>query len=188
MILVYLQIAVCDNLFSVCVIYQQALVHSIGQSKFSPPLSLSVLHGIWISIVVCMLLVSTVFNVACKIYLFIYFFDVFILTQLVVFVVIKWNKSKFSWKKRSSHQGKKEVVCIVSKPLISHLWGCGESKASFILQTKVRPRPIFQDFFAFVKSHPWNVGVVQELSPSVCIPHWMNWLSWRIACRSVISA
>ena len=27
--------------------------------------------------------------------------------------------SKFSWKKRSSHQGKKEVACIVSKPLAS---------------------------------------------------------------------
>ena len=30
-------------------------------------------------------------------------------------------------KKRSSHQGKKEVACIVSKPLVSCLWGCGES-------------------------------------------------------------
>ena len=35
--------------------------------------------------------------------------------------------SKFYWKKRSSHQGKKEVSCIVSKPLVSCLWGCGES-------------------------------------------------------------
>ena len=35
--------------------------------------------------------------------------------------------SKFSRKKRSSHQGKKEVACIVSKPLVSCLWGCGES-------------------------------------------------------------
>ena len=25
------------------------------------------------------------------------------------------------------HQGKKEVACIVSKPLVSCLWGCGES-------------------------------------------------------------
>ena len=32
----------------------------------------------------------------------------------------------FSWKKRSSHQGKKEVACIVSKLLVSYLWGCGE--------------------------------------------------------------
>ena len=30
-------------------------------------------------------------------------------------------------KKRSSHQGKKEVACIVSKPLVSCLWGCGQS-------------------------------------------------------------
>ena len=35
--------------------------------------------------------------------------------------------SKCSWKKRSRHQGKKEVACIVSKPLVSCLWGCGES-------------------------------------------------------------
>ena len=35
--------------------------------------------------------------------------------------------SRCSWKKRSSHQGKKEVACIVSKPLVSCLWGCGES-------------------------------------------------------------
>ena len=35
--------------------------------------------------------------------------------------------SKCSWKKRSSHQGKKEVACIVSKPLVSCLWRCGES-------------------------------------------------------------
>ena len=34
--------------------------------------------------------------------------------------------SKCLWKKRSSHQGKKEVACIVSKPLVSCLWGCGE--------------------------------------------------------------
>ena len=33
---------------------------------------------------------------------------------------------KFSWKKRSIHQGKKEVACIVSKPLVSCLWGCVE--------------------------------------------------------------
>ena len=35
--------------------------------------------------------------------------------------------SKLSWKKRSSLQGKKEVACIVSKPLVSCLCGCGES-------------------------------------------------------------
>ena len=35
--------------------------------------------------------------------------------------------SKLSWKKRSSHQGKNEVACIVSKPLVSCLLGCGES-------------------------------------------------------------
>ena len=31
------------------------------------------------------------------------------------------------WKKRSSHQGKKQVACIVSQPLVSCLRGCGES-------------------------------------------------------------
>ena len=40
--------------------------------------------------------------------------------------------SEFSWKKRSSHQGKKEVACTVSKPLVSCLWGmwrvCKSSK------------------------------------------------------------
>ena len=35
--------------------------------------------------------------------------------------------STFPWNKRSSHQGKEEVACIVSKPLVSCLWGCGES-------------------------------------------------------------
>ena len=35
--------------------------------------------------------------------------------------------SKCSWKKRSSHQGKKDVTCIVSKPLVSCSCGCGES-------------------------------------------------------------
>ena len=35
--------------------------------------------------------------------------------------------SIFSRKRRGSHQGKKEVACIVSKPLVSCLWGRGES-------------------------------------------------------------
>ena len=35
---------------------------------------------------------------------------------------------KIFLKERSSHQqGKKEVACVVSKPLVSCLWGCGES-------------------------------------------------------------
>ena len=60
--------------------------------------------------------------------------------------------STFSWKKRSSHQGKKEVACIVSKPLVSCLLGmwraCKSSKikhpggsGGFVLKTKGRPRP-----------------------------------------------
>ena len=35
--------------------------------------------------------------------------------------------SKCSWNRISIHQGKKEVACIVSRPLVSCLWGCGES-------------------------------------------------------------
>ena len=34
---------------------------------------------------------------------------------------------KFSWKKRSSHQGKKEVACIVSKPQIFVFVGMSEN-------------------------------------------------------------
>ena len=78
--------------------------------------------------------------------------------------------SKFSWKKRSKYQGKKEVACVVSKPLVSCLWGCAESvnppnlniqdvrgALSSIDHTKGRPRPTthFWGFFTFVKSHPW---------------------------------
>ena len=44
--------------------------------------------------------------------------------------VISWDffykspfASTFSWKKTSGHQGKKEVACIVSNPLVSCLWG-----------------------------------------------------------------
>ena len=44
-----------------------------------------------------------------------------------IFLQISLCLVKFSWKNRSSHQGKKEVACIVSQPLVSCLWGCGES-------------------------------------------------------------
>ena len=40
--------------------------------------------------------------------------------------------SKCSWKKRNSHQGKNEVTCIVSKPVVSYLWGWGVCKSSQI--------------------------------------------------------
>ena len=72
--------------------------------------------------------------------------------------------SKFSWKKRSSHQGENEVACIVSKPLVSCLWGCGESvnppklniqEVQRILSSrpKGRPRPAthLSGTFSFVK-------------------------------------
>ena len=72
---------------------------------------------------------------------------------------------KVSWKKRSSHQVKKEVACTMSKPLVSCLCGCGESvnppklniqKVQGALSSTPNgdpgPLPIFQDF---VKSHHW---------------------------------
>ena len=62
------------------------------------------------------------------------------------FITVSQLAVKFSWKKWGSYQGKKEVACIVSKPLVSCLWGCGESV-----------NPIFQDFFTFVKSDPWLI-------------------------------
>ena len=90
--------------------------------------------------------------------------------------------SKFPWKKRRSHQGKKEVACIVSNPLVSCLWGCGESvnppkvkhpgdSGGFVLLTKERLRPAthFQDFllllnhimkFVFVYSLKKNINNV----------------------------
>ena len=77
--------------------------------------------------------------------------------------------AKFSWKKRSSHQGKKEVACIVSKPLVSCLWGCGESvnPPNLNLQEvywslSSRPKgysgllPIFQDFLLLSNHTPDN--------------------------------
>ena len=39
--------------------------------------------------------------------------------HLGTFQKIGWFASEFYWKKRSSHQGKKEVACIVSKVQIS---------------------------------------------------------------------
>ena len=75
--------------------------------------------------------------------------------------------SKFSWNKRSSHQGKKEVTYIVSKPLVSCLWGCGESvnplklniqevQVAFSSRPKEDPGPllIFQDFWVMSYKHP----------------------------------
>ena len=73
--------------------------------------------------------------------------------------------SELFGQKRSIHQGKKEVACIGSKPLVSCLWGCGESlnppKLNIQEALSSRPKgdpgplPIFQDFFTFVKWQPW---------------------------------
>ena len=72
---------------------------------------------------------------------------------------------KFSWKKRSSHQGKKELACIVSKPsnfLFVGMWRvCNSSKTkhpggSGVLSSTAKGDPgllpIFQDF-VLLSSH-----------------------------------
>ena len=77
--------------------------------------------------------------------------------------------SKCSWKERCSHQGKKDVACIVSKPLVSCLWGCGVCKSSKMKhpggsggaglcppdQRETQARYPFLRIFTFVKSRPW---------------------------------
>ena len=75
--------------------------------------------------------------------------------------------SKCSWKKRSSHHWTKEVACIVSKPLVSCLWGYGES---------VNPPKMKHPggsggfvFLTFVKSHLWWWSFFPQLCPH-CVP------------------
>ena len=79
--------------------------------------------------------------------------------------------SECSCKKRSSHQGKKEVACIVSKSLVSCLWGCGESVNPPKIKhpggsgglCSLRQRetqacyPFFMMFY-YIKSHAYSVG------------------------------
>ena len=68
------------------------------------------------------------------------------------------------WKKWSRYQENNEVPRIVSKPLVSCLWGCGVCKSSKIkhpggfVQRDTGPNTHFQDFFTFVKSQPWNIN------------------------------
>ena len=93
------------------------------------------------------------------------------------FLCLKW-----SWKKRSSHQGEKEVACIVSKPLISCLWACGESVNSpkWNIQEvqgalSSRPKedpgllPIFQDVLLLSNNTPDLFGQT--------ISFWSLWVS-----------
>ena len=69
---------------------------------------------------------------------------------------------------KSGHQGKKEVASIVSKPVVSCLWGCGESvnlpklniqEDQGVMSSRPKgrtvPLPISQVFFTFIKSYPW---------------------------------
>ena len=61
-----------------------------------------------------------------------------------------YKSQHFLEKKTSSHQGKEEVACIVSKPLVSCLWGCGESvnpQKINIQEEDPGSLPIFQDIF-----------------------------------------
>ena len=70
--------------------------------------------------------------------------------------------STFSWKKRSCHQGKKEVACIVSKPLVACFWGVCASKmkhsAGSELQQALDQRET-QACYPFVNPHPWKYQV-----------------------------
>ena len=51
----------------------------------------------------------------------------------------------------------KEVACIVSKPLVSCLWGCGESvnPQKFNIQGGFVKGPLPWILFTFVKSHTY---------------------------------
>ena len=106
-----------------------------------------------------------------------------------------------SWKKRSSHQGKKEVAGIVSKPLVSCLCGCGESvnppklniqEVQVALSSRPKgdpgPLPIFQDSFRFFffKSHPCNVaGLILRTWRGKAIFSWQRAPLWGI-CKFLL--
>ena len=66
--------------------------------------------------------------------------------------------SECSWKKRSSHQGKKEVACIVSKPLVSCLWRCGES----VNPVKLNIQDVQGTLSSRPKGHPGPLPIFQD--------------------------
>ena len=85
--------------------------------------------------------------------------------------------SKFSCMKTSSQQGKKEVACIVSKPLVSCLWRCGESvnppklniqEVQGALSSRPKgdpgPLPIFQDFLR-LSNHTPGIYPTNQIHP-----------------------
>ena len=72
-------------------------------------------------------------------------FRIFLQISLCLNFVLKEEKMK-----RSSQQEKKEVVCIVSKPLVLCLWGCGES----VNPPNMKHPGGSGGFDTFVKSHP----------------------------------
>ena len=94
-------------------------------------------------------------------------FFLFLVFYLFIYFIFFLNlfAYKFSQKKRSRHQGKKEVPCIVPKPLVSCLWGCGESvnppklniqevQGALSSRPQGDPGPATH-FSGFVTSHPW---------------------------------
>ena len=98
--------------------------------------------------------------------------------------------SKCSWKKRSSYQGKKEVARIVSKPLVSCLWGCGESVNPVNIQEVLRGALSSRQkedpgFATFVKSHPW-IERHNSLSsaPMLCLA--LSVIYFLLQCRNVV--
>ena len=131
------------------------------------------LYFIDIYILICCLLLLLIYPLfSCVIYCFFSHRSI----RRVIFQDFSWFQdfckspfaSKCSRKKRSSHRGKKEVVCIVSKPLVSCLWGCGESVNPPKLNIQggsgglcplepkrdPGPLPVFQDFLYFCQIIP----------------------------------
>ena len=110
-----------------------------------------------------------------------WFFQIFLYKSLFAL--------KYSWKKRNSHRGKKELACIVSKPLVSCLWGCGESvnpptlniqevQGALTSRLKGDPSqaccPFCSGFYTFVKPQP-------------CIGKTCNfaWWGWKVRIIAV---
>ena len=96
----------------------------------------------------------------------------------------------------ATKEGKKEVACIVSKPLVSCLWGCGESVnppkikhpgGSVFPPLEQReihvPLLIFQDVLLLSSHTPWEHHFSREaLSPFSLIQSiWSLFWSWQIS-------
>ena len=111
--------------------------------------------------------------------------------------------AKISWKKRSSHQGKKGVACFVSKPLVSCMWGCGESvnppklniqEVQGVLSSRPMgdpgPLPNFQDFllvsnYTPVRSINEKASLYFALNVKQCVK--LITQSWKRSLKFVLS-